>query len=84
MEARLKEFNPIDNISPLVKAGVRAYHVHGTVDDVVPLEPNSGAFARRYKALGGDIVVEVVEGANHGAPIKAFFESAAALAFLLE
>lgn len=84
MESRLKEFNPIDNIAPLVKAGVRAYHLHGTADDVVPLEPNSGEFARRYKALGGEIVVDVVEGGNHGAPTKAFFESEAALAFLLE
>ncbi len=84
METRLKEFNPIDNIAPLEKAGVRAYHVHGTVDDVVPLEPNSAEFARRYKALGGDITVEIVEGGNHGAPLSAFFESKGALAFLLE
>lgn len=84
MEERLKEFNPIDNIAPLVKAGVRGYHLHGTADDVVPLEPNSGEFARRYKASGGDITVEIVEGGNHGAPLPAFFESAAALAFLLE
>lgn len=84
MEARMKELNPIDNIMPLVKAGVKAYHLHGTADDVVPLEPNSGEFARRYKAAGGKITVEIVEGGNHGAPLKAFFESAAALAFLLE
>ncbi len=84
MDARLQEFNPIDNIAPLVKAGVRAYHIHGTADDVVPLEPNSGEFARRYKANGGDIAVEIVEGGNHGAPLKSFFESEAAMAFLLE
>ena len=84
METRLKEFNPIDNIAPLVKARVRAYHVHGTADDVVPLEPNSAEFARRYKMLGGDIVVEIEEGGNHGAPLTAFFESRDALAFLLE
>ena len=58
--------------------------LHGTADDVVPLEPNSGEFARRYKAIGGDITVEIVEGGNHGAPLKSFFESPAALAFLLE
>ena len=84
METRLKEFNPIDNMAPLVKAGVKAYHLHGTADDVVPLEPNSGEFSRRYKAIGGDITVEIVEGGNHGAPLKSFFESPAALAFLLE
>lgn len=84
MEARLKEFNPVDNIAPLVRAGVRAYHLHGTADDVVPLDQNSGEFARRYKALGGDIVVEIVAGGNHGAPLTAFFESKEALAFLLE
>ncbi len=84
MEARLKEFNPIDNIAPLVKAGVRVYHLHGTADDVVPLEPNSAEFARRYKASGGDITVEIVEGGNHGAPLSLFFESKGALAFLLQ
>ena len=84
METRLTAFNPIDNIAPLVKAGVKAYHVHGTADDVVPLQPNSAEFARRYTALGGDIVVEIVEGGNHGAPLSAFFESKGALAFLLE
>jgi pimeloyl-ACP methyl ester carboxylesterase len=84
MEARLKEFNPIDNIASLVKAGVKLYHIHGTDDDVVPLEPNSGEFARRYEASGGDITVEIVEGGNHGAPLNSFFESKGALAFLLE
>jgi pimeloyl-ACP methyl ester carboxylesterase len=84
MEARLRGFNPIDNIAPLVKAGLKTYHIHGTADDVVPLEPNSGEFARRFKAGGGEITVEIVEGGNHGAPMNAFFESPAALAFLLE
>lgn len=84
MESRLKEFNPIDNIAPLVKAGIRALHLHGTADDVVPLEPNSGEFERRYKALGGDITVVTVEGGIHGAPVSAFFESTTALNFLLE
>jgi hypothetical protein len=50
----------------------------------VPLEPNSGEFARRYKALGGEIQVEVIEKGTHGGPQKSFFESKGALEFLLE
>ena len=80
---RAQEFNPIDNLAPLAAAKVKLYHLHGTSDDIVPLEPNSGEFARRYRALGGEIEVEIIENGTHGAPHKAFFESSRALSFLL-
>jgi pimeloyl-ACP methyl ester carboxylesterase len=84
MQTRIKEFNPIENVSPLVKAGIKVYHIHGTNDTVVPIDPNSTEFAKRYKALGGDIQVEIVQDGGHGGPIKSFFESKAALDFLLK
>jgi pimeloyl-ACP methyl ester carboxylesterase len=82
--ARLGELNPIDNLAPLAAAGVQLFHIHGTQDEIVPLEPNSGELARRYRALGGRVQIEVIENGTHGAPRKAFFESQHALAFLLE
>jgi pimeloyl-ACP methyl ester carboxylesterase len=84
LEQRQKEFNPIDNLAPLAKAGIKIYHIHGTNDDLVPLDPNSAEFAKRYKQLGGDIQLEIVEGGTHGAPNEAFFQSAGALQFLLQ
>ena len=83
-EQRMAEFNPIDHLAPLAKAGVKLYHIHGTADDIVPLEPNTGEFARRYQALGGDVQVEIIKDGTHGAPQKAFFESQRALEFLLQ
>ncbi len=49
---RSSEFNPIDNLAPLAKAGVKILHIHGDKDDVVPTEANSLELARRYRELG--------------------------------
>ena len=49
---RTAEFNPIDNLAPLAKAGVKILHIHGDKDDLVPLGPNSAVFVERYKAAG--------------------------------
>lgn len=78
---RLAEFNPIDNLKPLAEAHVEFYHIHGTLDDVVPLGPNTEEFARRYKQLGGKIEVEVIAGGKHGG--EEFYHSQAAVDFLL-
>ncbi len=40
-------------------------HIHGDQDGTVPLEANSGELAKRYKALGGPIELEVVPGQGH-------------------
>ncbi|HVC92215.1 MAG TPA: prolyl oligopeptidase family serine peptidase [Pirellulales bacterium] len=82
LQARLKEFNPIDNLEPLAKAGVKIYHIHGTGDDVVPIGPNSVELARRYGELGGGMEIEAIEGGKHGGP--EFYSSKRALDFLLE
>lgn len=65
LEARLAEHNPIDRLSPLVTAGVPVLHVHGDADRVVPLDKNSGALARRYRALGGQVRLIVIPGKGH-------------------
>ena len=51
-------------------------------DRVVPLEPNSVEFARRYADLGGKIEVIVEKGWGHGRDPK-FYESERAIEFLL-
>ena len=84
IETRINEFNPISNVAPLVKAGIKIYHIHGTNDDLVPLDPNSAEFARRYKELGGDIQLEIIDKGGHGSPNEAFFHSKGALDFLLQ
>lgn len=50
LEARLKEFNPVDRLEGLVKARVPLFAVHGDADRVVPLEANSGRVTERYAA----------------------------------
>ena len=83
LDARLAEFNPIDNVAPLVAQGVRILHIHGDVDGTVPLEPNSGEFSRRYRALGGEIEIEILEGVGHS-PGPNFYASEHGLTFLVE
>ncbi len=64
-EANLKKHNPIDRLEPLAKANVPIFHIHGDQDTVVPLQANSGTLAQRYRDLGGDMTLEVVEGHGH-------------------
>lgn len=61
----LPNHNPIDRLAPLAKAKVPIFHIHGDNDAVVPLELNSGEVARRYRALGGEMELEVVTGGGH-------------------
>ena len=65
LATRLTDHNPIDRLAPLAKAKVPIFHIHGDKDTVVPLEKNSAEIARRYKALGGKMTLEVVPGQGH-------------------
>lgn len=65
LESRLTEFNPIDRLAPLARAGVPILHVHGDKDRTVPLEANSEELRKRYAALGGPVAVRVVKGRGH-------------------
>ncbi len=82
LPARLRQINPVDNLEPLAKAGVKIYHIHGTSDDVVPIGPNSVELGRRYRQLGGTFELETVAGGRHGGP--EFYRSPRALDFLLQ
>ena len=65
LNAMLPEHNPIDRLAPLARAHVPIYHIHGDSDTVVPLEMNSGEFARRYRQLGGVMTLNVIKGQGH-------------------
>src|SRR5262245_45192508 len=79
---RASEFNPIDNLPPLAKAGVKILHIHGDKDDLVPMSANSTALADRYRELGGSAEIVVLEGLGHGG--KVLYESEPLIRFLLE
>jgi pimeloyl-ACP methyl ester carboxylesterase len=81
LQARLGEFNPIDNLAPMVKAGIKVLHVHGDKDNTVPIGPNSEEFVRRYRELGGTADLEVIKGLGHGG--QPLYTSRRALDFLL-
>ncbi|MFL2867038.1 MAG: alpha/beta hydrolase family protein [Pirellulaceae bacterium] len=57
--------NPVDNLRPLVKAGVPLLHVYGDADQVVPWEENTGIVAQRYQAMGGTITLIAKPGVGH-------------------
>jgi pimeloyl-ACP methyl ester carboxylesterase len=78
---RQAEFNPVDNLAPLAKAGVKILHVHGDKDELVPREANSLVVLERYKALGGSAALDTIAGLGHGGQV--LYESRHAVAFLL-
>src|SRR5262249_5726413 len=66
LERRIAEFNPIDNLAPLAKAGVKILHIHGDEDKLVPMSANSMELVRRYRALGGTAEIIALPGLAHG------------------
>ncbi len=81
LQARLSEHNPIDRLAPLAAARVPFFAIHGDVDQVVPLEANSGLLKERYTALGGTMELIVPAGQGHSL-WRGFFESAELVAFV--
>jgi 6-phosphogluconolactonase len=66
LEARLGEFNPVERVATLAKAGVPAFLIHGDEDKVVPLKENSAEFAARYKAEGAGGLVKLIVAKGQG------------------
>ncbi len=65
LQEHLAEHNPVDRLAGLATAGVPLFAIHGDVDEVVPLEANSGLMRRRYQALGGTMELIVPKGQGH-------------------
>ena len=65
LQARLAEYNPVDRLAALAKAGVPLFAIHGDSDKLVPLPVNSGLLKERYTALGGPMQLIVPPGQGH-------------------
>ena len=65
LSANLAMHNPVERLAPLAQVGVPLLHLHGDVDEVVPLAQNSGLLAERYRHLGGEIELIVFPGQWH-------------------
>jgi predicted esterase len=63
--AKLKEFNPIDNLAGLAANKVPMFAVHGDSDVVVPYDLNTQLLKERYEAAGGSFRVKVIPGEGH-------------------
>lgn len=57
--------NPVDNMAPIVKAGIPLVHVYGDADELVPWEENTKILAERVEALGSKIKLFVKPGGRH-------------------
>jgi pimeloyl-ACP methyl ester carboxylesterase len=64
-EALKWPWNPVDNLSPLARAGIPVLHVCGDADEVVPYPENSGLVSPRYRALGGTYQEIIKPGEKH-------------------
>ena len=65
LTAKLPEHNPIDRLTAMAKSQIPLFAIHGDVDQVVPLEANSGEVKKRYERLGGKMELIVPEGQGH-------------------
>ncbi|MBL9129772.1 MAG: prolyl oligopeptidase family serine peptidase [Verrucomicrobiaceae bacterium] len=63
--ARLKEFNPIDNLAGLAANKVPMFAVHGDSDVVVPYDDNTKLLKERYEAAGGSFSIKIIPGEGH-------------------
>jgi len=81
LRARIKEFNPIDNLKPLLDHKIPIFVVQGEADKAVPIAENVLILKERYEAGGGTITVRLTPGLGHEAA-PAFFESPEVIDFI--
>jgi predicted esterase len=80
--ARLREFNPVDNLGGLLAQKVPMFVVHGDSDVVVPYDDNTKLLQERYTAGGGQITVKLIPGEGHKVG-PSFFECRELVDFVL-
>jgi hypothetical protein len=89
LDRRAREFNPIENLVALAKAGTRILHIHGDLDTLVPTSANSTELARRYRELGGEVEIVLLKNLGAGRANSRghdgpeLYESAPLLQFIL-
>lgn len=81
---QLDRFNPIAKAQALLDASIPVHLIHGDVDQVVPLESNSLALAKRYREAGkGELLhLEVASGQGHNM-WEGFFQSQPLVDFVI-
>jgi dipeptidyl aminopeptidase/acylaminoacyl peptidase len=78
LKAREEGVNPIKRVGVLARARIPVALIHGDMDQVVPLGPNSAEFVRQYKQAGAESLVNLIilEGQGHNY-FEEFFHSQA-------
>ncbi len=85
LDAHAGELNPIARIETLAKARIPVTLIHGDRDTVVPMEPNSAEFLRRYQMAGAADLARliVLPGQGHSF-YDGFFLSDDLVAFAIQ
>lgn len=85
LESKLDELNPISKVETLAKAKLPVYIIHGDIDELVPLEKNSGPFAEIYKANDAEdaITLFIAKGQGHS-HWEGFFQHEELIEFVIE
>lgn len=65
MKEQLSEYNPIERLVSLAREDVPLFAIHGDIDELVPLEKNSGGMKTRFDALGGRMQLIISAGQGH-------------------
>jgi pimeloyl-ACP methyl ester carboxylesterase len=64
-QALAYRLNPVDNLKPIAAAKIPVVAVVGDADSVVPIAENMTIVEKRYRELGGDILVIHKPGVEH-------------------
>lgn len=84
LEEQLAQHNPIAKGDVIAKAKIPLFLIHGDVDKLVPLEPNSAALAEHYKNAGATDVATLVIPKGQGHNMwEGFFRSEELIAFAI-
>jgi len=83
LKEHLPEHNPIERLAVLAARKIPILHVTGDSDTTVPMEKHSLEMQKRYRALGGDMEVEIIPGKGH-AECPEIFHSQKLLDFFLK
>ena len=83
--AKAEELCPIERIDVAARAGIPVCIIHGDIDVVVPIEPNSARLKANYEARGKGDLVELIVATGQGHSFwEGFFHCQPLVDFLIE
>lgn len=83
MTAPLPRNNPVEQLASLTAHKIPIFHLTGDKNTAVPMEKHSLELQKRYRALGGEMEVQIIPGKGH-AVIPEYFQSQRMLDFILK